>query len=284
MDYPYGVVTLYASSTFGRRIREMCGEYHPENSDNRWYLPVDSVNVPVNITSQTKATYPEIRVHPFFDEEDSYAGFGYGYSSGDAGYGEDPSIQYIRARSDLSIRTIRSHIDIFDKSLSGVTKIRDALVERLLKFKIAQCRLIKELEEDMWIQDEDDENIYKNANFNSQSSIVSVYDESTKLLNTEDVGDNEGSWFINDNEMVVYPLTNPDNLQMKELVTNGLVFSDGSMLFEGGFLKFQIVRSQPQKTGNPHLHHWIIHTISDYKEMISQEYNKTYAEVDVDDG
>lgn len=262
----------------------MCAEYHPESTgDNRWYLPVGDVNVPVNITTQTKATYPEIRLHPFFDEEDQYYGYAHRRSAGEEEYGEDPNLEYRRSRTDLSLRKIRSHIDIFDKNLSGVTRIRDTLINRILSFRIAECRFIQELEGDAWVQDVEDENVYKNANFNSGSSIVSVYDNGDKLSKTEDVFAIDGSWMISDEGMTVNPLTSTSNLKMKELVTNGLVFSDGSTMFENGILNIKVVRSQPQKKETPHLHHWTIHTITDYKDTIQTDYNKTYKQVDIND-
>lgn len=278
MDYPFGVVLLSSNSTiFGRLLREMCSEYHPENEDDeRWYLPVDGVNVPVFITSQSKATYPEIRLHPFFDEDDMYMGYGTGHSVGDEIYGEDPGIDYLRARTDVSIRRIRSHIDIYAKNLSGVVKIRDALVERLIRFRIAEARNIKELDEDAWVEIDDDTNVYINANFDINSSVISVYDVGDKLSKTDDVENTSGSWNLTNDGLVVNPKTTLDNISMNELVTNGLVFTDGSTIGENGILNIKVVRSQPQKVENPHLRHWTIHTLIDYKQKINTEYTKSY--------
>lgn len=278
MDYHSGVATL-SSSDFGYKLREMCADRNSEVSgDQRWTLTVGEESVPVMITTQTKASYPEIRLFPFFDEEDRYMGYGFGRTAGNETYGEDTSIEYLRKRSDISLRTIRSHIDIYAKTLSGVSKIRDSLVERLLGFRIAQCRFIQEIDEEAWEQDEDDTNIYKNANFNSDSNIVSVYDGENQLLKAEDL--TEGTWNISDDGLSVYPLTKIDNLKMKELVV-GSVFPDGSTMLENGIMNFRIVRSQPQKGDKPHLHHWTIHTVADYKDIITTEYKKSYKQVDV---
>lgn len=269
------------SSTYGRTLREICGDYHPEatTEEGRFTLPVNNQLVPVFISDKTKAQYPEIRVFPFWDEDSRYMGRVYGYSQGDINKGEYSDLMYKRSRADTTLREIRGLIEIYATGLAQLLKIRDALTTRIELFRLAESALV--VQKNGWVQDG---NIYKNAKYDSDLSIFSVYDSGNRLTKTTDVSSTPGSWNKTSEGLLVNPLTSLDNIELAKIYNGGLAFSDGTLLSSKGIMSLKIVRSEKKNDDrNPDVPKWVIHVVTKYKDVMSFDVGNTYSKVDVNE-
>jgi len=269
------------SSIFAKTLREMCGEYHPENAElnKRWYLPVGSDNVPVFVMDKSKAEYPEIRLFPFWEEDLKDMGIAHTYTPGDASSGEHGDLMYHRAESNTTIREIRSVIEIYGESTPQTLKIRDKLFERFERFRLARHAETTPLTS--WVQDG---NVYKNANYHSNLGIFRVYDSGNRLIKTPDVANTEGSWYIDDTGILVNPLTTIDKITFDQIYNGGFAFYNGDLLASRGIMSIRIVRSKKERAEEgPDVPKWVIHTVTKYKDIISFDIGQSFSKVNINE-
>lgn len=269
------------TSNYARTLREMCGVYHPEETEinKRFVLPVGEVNVPVFIGGTASAQYPEIRIYPFWDDEHTYMGPSYKRTMGDADDGEFPDVEYVRARTDTTVREIRSHIEIYGKKQLQVMNIRDALFERIERFNRAEPAYV--VDHNDWVEDD---NVYINAKYDIDLGIFKVIDLETSLLRTPDVINTSGSWDITKDGLIINPLTSIDNIQIGQICNGGYSFYDGDLMPQKGIMSFKIVRSkkEPDEAG-PDIPKWVIHTVCKYKDVMTFDVIGNYSKVNVNE-
>jgi hypothetical protein len=279
MSYP--IELLRKSTSYGRTLREMCGEYHPENRDKnkRWYLPVNGTDVPVFYGKRSKAEYPEIRVHPFWDTDATYMGRAYGYSSGIEENGEFPDLVYTRGRADTTLQEARSVIEIYARKTEELHNIRDKMFERFERFRLAEAAQVVDKED--WVEDG---NVYINAKYDSNLGIIRVYDLEERLIKTSDVHNTQGSWNIDKDGLIVNPLTEIDNISMSQIYNRGLAFSNGDLIAARGIMSIKIVRSKQEKDEiGPDVPKWSIHILAKYKDVMIFDVGEAYSKVNINE-
>lgn len=261
----------------------MCGEFHPSAIEDRsrFTLTVDGSQIPVFLGKYSNAEYPEIRVFPFVDEDHKYYGSVRELENGNALAGEYPDIIYRRSRTDTTVRKIRSVIEIYGTTLQEVFRIRDALVERIERFRLAEAAYF--VDSDGW---EQDGNVYINAKYDSDLGIFRIYDLDTKLTRTENVEDTNGSWDITDDGLIINPITQISNLKIGQIYNGGYHFYDGSLMQSRGIMSLRIVRSneardergRPEIEENaPDIPKWTLHLIAKYKDVMSFKVGEPYS-------
>jgi hypothetical protein len=264
---------------FVRTLRELCGVYHPEEveENKRFTLLVDGQEVPVFVGSQTKAEYPEIRIHPFFYEEIEYKGAGYGYSPG-VGPTQDPNIMYKTRGEDLFYKTIISQIEIYSKSLETTLLIRDAVFQRIMKFGLLEHANVKILYP--W---EKDGNVYINRNYDTGSSILRVSNDNETLSKTSEFETTPDSWYWDGENLYVNTDSDIGELDFMKNTNNGLVFHDGTDLIGRGFYNLSFVKNKQESDRDPHVSKWEFRIKSKYQEIINLDMGESFAQVNVND-
>lgn len=271
-----------------RYFRELCGQYNPTQTapEKRFTLTntelLGELEVPVFITRDHIATYPQIRISPFITDiiESKYRE--YTKSMGDSSKGEFSDIEYTRSRTDTNIRQARFQLDIFTKDSTQLTKIRDALYSRWDDFFNPEFAEFGP-DTDNWVQNN---GVWVNNGYNTSIKIFRIFD-STKILkkcsSLSDVTTTIGSWFLDDTGLYVNPLTEIKNLTYMEAI-NGEVFYDGSTASDKGFRKnFKIITSRETSDEDQTISRWIMEVLIKFKDSKQKNIGRGFSVVNIND-
>lgn len=272
-----------SSLIFVRTLRELCGEYRPEETepDKRFVLTAGEIDVPVFAGTQTPAQYPEIRIDPFFLEHTDYKGPGYSYAKG-TGPTQDPNVMYRQRGLDLFLRDIISEIYIYAKSLEEVLVIKDALFQRIMSFGLMEHAEVKILDDWELLDPEDeDANVYINGNYDTGLSIIKVLRGENCLLKTSEYETHSESWFWDGDILYVHTDFPIEDLNFLKNTNNGMVFHDDTDLFGRGFLNLDIISNEQKSDRDPYVSKWCMRLRSRYQDTIDLDMGESFAKVNV---
>lgn len=269
-----------SSVIFVRTLRELCGEYYPNETEpeERFKLTVNDFDVPVFAGSQTPTQYPEIRIHPFvLEDEIKYRGAGAKYLPGVAP-GQDPNVMYRKRGVDLYTKTIYSEIEILSKGLETTLLVKDALFKRITRFILLEHAEVKIL--DSW---EHDGNIYINANYDTGSRIIRVSINDETLLKTSEFMTTPDSWFWDGENLCVHTESPIEEVDFLVNANGGSTFHDGTDLFGRGFYNISIVKNKRESDKDPYVSKWVMRLKSRYQDTVKMDDGESFKQVNVND-